>query len=57
MSSATRFVAIFMLFGMSLGFGASHADTPPSNKPADSLPLFAIQVRVGPKWDLTKAPT
>ena len=56
MSSATRFVAIFMLFGLSLGFGASHADTPPSNKPADSLPLFAIQVRVGPKWDLTKAP-
>jgi uncharacterized protein YciI len=56
MYPATRYLAIFVLFGIGLGFGASHAASPPSRNATDSLPLFAIQVRVGPKWDTAKAP-
>lgn len=46
MFSATRYLAIFVLLGIGLGVGASAAEP---------LSLFAIQVRVGPKWDPAKA--
>jgi uncharacterized protein YciI len=55
MSKGTR-VAFVLLLCMGLGAGASRAETPPAPAEVETLPLFAVEVRVGPKWDPSKKP-
>ncbi|MDR7333638.1 hypothetical protein [Roseateles asaccharophilus] len=43
------------LLAAGLGLSA-RAQTPPAAEPAP-LPLFAVQVRTGPRWDAAKPPT
>jgi uncharacterized protein YciI len=56
MTSVIRFAAVLVVLCISLGNGASPAETPPAGSAPDALPLFAVQVRVGHKWDPAKAP-
>ena len=56
MSPVTRFTSVLLLLCTSLGIGVSLAETPPPGSATDALPLFAVQVRVGHKWDPSKAP-
>jgi uncharacterized protein YciI len=55
MAIKMRFAPIFALVGICLYLESAHADAPLPDKPTDSLPLFAVEVRVGPKWDSSKA--
>jgi uncharacterized protein YciI len=56
MRFATLFALTLVLVGVCLGTNASRAQTMPAASAPDALPLFAVQVRVGPKWDSAKAP-
>jgi uncharacterized protein YciI len=57
MTSSTRFVLLFVLTVTSLFPAAMRAESSSPDGAIDSLPLFAIQVRVGPKWDPSRKPT
>jgi uncharacterized protein YciI len=56
MATAKRFACYFVLHCIVLGVPDSFAQAPPSTEASSSLPLFAVQVRVGPKWDASKPP-
>jgi uncharacterized protein YciI len=56
MSIKAQFALIFALTGISLFLGSVRAESPPLSKSTDSLPLFAVEIRVGSKWDSSKAP-
>ena len=61
MSTGTR-VAFCLLLCSGLVAGVLRAETPPASAPApataeaEALPLFAVEVRVGPRWDPSKKP-
>jgi uncharacterized protein YciI len=56
MSIKSQFALIFALVGIGFCFGSVRAEAPPLNKATDFLPLFAVEIRVGSKWDSSKAP-
>jgi hypothetical protein len=56
MSIKIQLALIFALVGIASCLGAARADSPPQSLAIDSLPLFAVEIRVGPKWDSSKAP-
>jgi len=56
MSIKSQFALVVVAIVIGSCFGSAQADTPLPNKQTDSLPLFAVEIRVGPKWDSSKAP-
>jgi uncharacterized protein YciI len=56
MSNKTRFTLISAMVCIGACLGPGRADPSQPSSPIDSRPLFAIEVRVGPKWDSSKAP-
>jgi uncharacterized protein YciI len=56
MKSLTRVFAALALLCIGFSSGAPAADAPASGKTTASPPLYAVQIRVGPKWDSSKAP-
>jgi len=56
MYSKTRFKLILAFASLGLCLGSARADSPPLNKSTDFLPLFAVEFRVGSRWDASKAP-
>lgn len=55
MSPAPAFAVVLVLLTSLLSPVATLAETP-AVAGVDNLPLFAVQIRVGPKWDTAKAP-
>jgi uncharacterized protein YciI len=54
MSPASRFAIHLALIALFLAPAAAFPE-PPAVTEVDSRPLFAVQIRVGPKWDPSKA--
>jgi len=48
--------AFFVLLCVGLVAGVSQAETPPAPAEPGALPLFAVEVRVSPRWDPSKKP-
>jgi uncharacterized protein YciI len=56
MLKASRFVLLLSLACCGFNLPVQAADTPVSTAPTADLPLFAVQVRTGDKWDASKPP-
>lgn len=56
MRIVSRFLSIVALTFLAMGPADSVAQPAMASEAADALPLFAVQVRTGPKWDASKPP-
>lgn len=56
MISTSRFASVLVLACLSLVSWTSDAGEPAAAPAVDTLPLFAVQIRTGAKWDAAKAP-
>lgn len=56
MARTSRFVWLLAIACCGLHFTVHASDAPAATAPAVDLPLYAVQVRVGDKWDASKPP-
>lgn len=56
MRTTSRIVLISLAAFFALGPSNLVAQNPPSPVATDAMPLFAVQIRTGAKWDATKPP-